>query len=114
MTQQHKRIKREKRTIDVMTHIYCKSHHGTNDVLCSECADFLAYAFRRLDKCPFQEKKSTCGKCTIHCYCADMKEKVKKVMRYSGPRMLIHHPILALHHLWDGRTKPPTLTKKPL
>jgi len=113
MTQQHKRIRREKKTIDAMVHIYCKNHHDTHGEICTECADFLAYAFMRLDKCPFQEKKSTCGKCTIHCYRPDMKEKVKKVMRYSGPRMIIHHPILALHHVWDGRTKPPTLKKPP-
>jgi hypothetical protein len=41
-----------------------------------------------------------------------MKEKVKKVMRYSGPRMLLHHPGLALHHAWDGHRKPPKLAKK--
>ena len=42
----------------------------------------------------------------------DMKEKVKKVMRYSGPRMLLPHPTLALHHAWDSHRKPPTLAKK--
>jgi len=35
-----------------------------------------------------------------------MKEKVKKVMRYSGPRMLLHHPVLALHHAVDGFKSP--------
>jgi hypothetical protein len=40
-----------------------------------------------------------------------MREKVKKVMRYSGPRMLWHHPILAVHHLIDGRKKPEKLKK---
>jgi hypothetical protein len=106
---QHKRIVREKKTIESMVHIYCKNHHGTHGELCTDCAEFQAYAFMRLDKCPFQEKKSTCGKCTVHCYRPDMKEKVKKVMRYSGPRMLVHHPVLALHHVWDGRRKPPKL-----
>jgi hypothetical protein len=109
---EHKRITREKKTIDSMVHIYCKAHHDTHGDLCPECAEFKAYAFMRLDKCPFQEKKSTCGKCLIHCYRPDMKEKVKIVMRYSGPRMLVHKPSLALHHLWDGRRKPPTLEKK--
>jgi hypothetical protein len=109
---EHKRITREKNTIDTMVHIYCKAHHQTRGDLCPECTEFKAYAFMRLDKCPFQEKKSTCGKCLIHCYRPDMKEKVKKVMRYSGPRMLVHKPGLALHHLWDGRRKPPTLEKK--
>ena len=35
-----------------------------------------------------------------------MKEKVKKIMRYSGPRMLLHHPGLAMHHVIDGFKKP--------
>jgi hypothetical protein len=41
-----------------------------------------------------------------------MREKVKEVMRYSGPRMLLHHPILALRHVFDGRKKPKKLGKK--
>jgi len=113
MTEQHPRIKREKKTIETMVTFYCNRKHGTKGELCAECADFLNYAFLRLDKCPFQEKKSTCGKCTVHCYRPDMKEKAKKVMRYSGSRMLLYHPRLALHHAWDGRRKPPTLAKKP-
>jgi hypothetical protein len=111
-TQQHPRITREKRTINAMVQLYCKDHHNSVDKLCQECNDFMVYAYMRLDKCPFQENKSTCGKCLIHCYNPEMKEKVKKIMRYSGPRMLLHHPSLALHHLWDGRRKPPKLNKK--
>lgn len=110
MSKQHPRIIREKKTIDKMVHIYCKGHHDTKgNELCPECTEFLSYAFLRLDKCPFQEEKSTCGKCLVHCYQPQMKEKVKKVMRYSGPRMLLHGPGLALHHAFDGRKKPQTL-----
>ena len=113
-TEQHPRMKRERKTIDVMVRFYCKKKHGTKeDKLCPECTEFLNYAMLRLDKCPFQERKSTCGKCTVHCYRPDMREKAREVMRYSGPRMLLYHPSLALHHVWDGRKKPPTLSKKP-
>jgi hypothetical protein len=105
-------MKREKKTIGYMTEIYCKKHHGIEDELCPECSQIREYAFLRLDKCPFQEKKTTCGKCVVHCYRPDMKEKVKIIMRYSGPRMLLYHPGLALHHVWDARRKPPTLSKK--
>jgi hypothetical protein len=38
-----------------------------------------------------------------------MREKVKKIMRYSGPRLLLRSPGLALHHAFDGRKKPQTL-----
>jgi hypothetical protein len=71
--------------------------------------EFLSYAFMRLDKCPFQEEKPTCAKCLVHCYRPDMKEKAKKIMRYSGSRLIYRSPILALHHLFDGHKKPMTL-----
>ncbi|MCW4005625.1 MAG: nitrous oxide-stimulated promoter family protein [Candidatus Bathyarchaeota archaeon] len=113
MAVEHPRMRREKKTIEAMVQIYCRAHHhGAGGELCVECSEFLSYAFARLDKCPFQEKKSTCGKCTVHCYKPDMLEKVKTVMRYSGPRMLLYHPALALHHVWDGRRAPPALKKK--
>ncbi|MGD6808067.1 MAG: nitrous oxide-stimulated promoter family protein [Candidatus Bathyarchaeia archaeon] len=108
----HKRMIREKKTIAYMVDIYCKGHHHTaSGELCPECQQFKDYAFLRLDKCPFQDKKSTCGKCKIHCYKPDMKQEVRKVMSYSGPRLLIYHPGLALHHAWDGRRKAPTLDR---
>ena len=107
MTSEHPRIKREKKTIDAMVHIYCKSHHDQQGgELCQECSRLFEYAKMRLDKCPFQEKKTTCGKCLVHCYHPQMREQVKKVMRYSGPRMLLHHPGLAMHHAIDGFKKP--------
>ena len=110
MSKQHPRIKREKKTIDAMVHVYFEAHHNTKkDELCPECTEFLEYAFIRLDKCPFQEEKSTCGKCLVHCYQPEMKEKAKKIMRHSGPRMLLHSPGLALRHVFDGRKKPLTL-----
>ena len=106
------RINREKKTIDAMVNLYCRKHHRTGDELCPECQELHDYAMIRLSKCPFQEEKSTCGKCLVHCYKPDMKKKVAKVMRYSGPRMILHHPILALHHVFDGRKKPKPLKKK--
>jgi hypothetical protein len=112
LSSEHPRITREKKTIEAMVHIYCKNHHEGKTELCPECSELLEYAKMRLDKCPFQEKKTTCGKCLIHCYQPQMREKVKKVMRYSGPRMLLHHPVLAMHHAVDGFKKPEKLNKK--
>jgi len=110
LSNQGPRIQREKRTIDKMVHVYCKGNHKTKgNQLCAECSEFLAYAFLRLDKCPFQEEKSTCGKCLVHCYQPQMREKAKKIMRYSGPRLLLRAPGLALHHAFDGRKKPQTI-----
>ncbi|MFA5365171.1 MAG: nitrous oxide-stimulated promoter family protein [Candidatus Bathyarchaeia archaeon] len=105
------RILREKKTVTAMIHLYCSKHHKTGGELCPECQELQEYAMLRLSKCPFQEHKPTCGKCLVHCYKPDMKETVTKVMRYSGPRMLLHHPVLALHHVFDKRTKPEPLKK---
>jgi len=110
MANQHPRITREKKTIDKMVHVYCRGHHDTKgNQLCAECTEFMSYAFMRLDKCPFQEEKSTCGKCLVHCYQPQLREKAKEVMRYSGPRLIYRSPILSLHHVFDGRKKPLTL-----
>lgn len=110
VSKQHPRIAREKKTIDKMVHVYCKGNHKTKgEQLCAECTEFLSYALMRLDKCPFQEEKSTCGKCLVHCYQPQMREKAKKVMRYSGPRLLLRAPSLAFHHALDGRKKPQTI-----
>ncbi len=98
----HHRLNRERRTIQVMIHIYCQGTHGSNGVLCPECQQLEAYAMQRLDKCPFQASKPTCAKCPIHCYKPAMRQQVRQVMRYSGPRMLLRHPILAILHTLDG------------
>ena len=36
-----------------------------------------------------------------------MKEEVRKVMRYSGPRMMLRHPLLTIFHLIDDRQEEP-------
>ena len=73
--------------------------------LCPECLNLIDYAQQRLEKCPFQEGKTICAKCLVHCYSPDMREKIRAIMRYSGPRMLFRHPIAAVWHLMDGRRK---------
>ena len=102
----HPRMARERKTIKAMTEIYCKNHHESEGKLCQECQELYNYAMIRLKNCPYQEKKTTCAKCPIHCYKPEMRTKVKEVMKHSGPRMLFKHPILAFHHLLDGRKKP--------
>jgi hypothetical protein len=97
------RIRREKKTIAAMIELYCRSTHRTGGGgLCSECTSLLDYALKRLDHCPHQELKPTCGKCRTHCYKPAMQSRVVEVMRFSGPRMILHHPILAMYHLLDG------------
>jgi len=102
-------LRKEYKTIETMMRIYCRDVHGTaKHDLCAECGELLDYAKARLDKCPYQEQKPTCAKCPIHCYKPAMRDKVQRVMRHAGPRMLKHHPLLAIRHLLLGRrTAPP-------
>ncbi len=106
-------MEREKKIIKAMLVLYCQDHHiPTADQLCSGCRDLMAYAYQRLDKCPFGSEKPTCAKCPIHCYEPDKREQIRQVMRYAGPRMLHKHPVLGLKHLIDGLKKVPPQFKK--
>lgn len=92
------RIEQEKKVLKKMVQIYCKGH-GHGKELCENCKKLIEYANQRLDVCKFGDNKAFCSKCTIHCYKQEMRELVKEVMRYSGPRMLLHNPLMALKHL---------------
>lgn len=92
------RIEREKETVEVMIRLYCWKKEK-NTFLCPGCLQLLEYAHHRLDHCPFGEQKTSCKHCTVHCYRLEMREYMRKVMRFSGPRMLFYHPVMALQHL---------------
>ncbi len=99
---------REQKTLEAMMRMYCRHHHG-GEPLCAECGALAEYAQRRLERCVFGDAKPTCANCTVHCYSAAMREQVRVVMRYAGPRMLLRHPLLAVAHLLDGRRPAPVL-----
>ena len=83
-----------------MLRMYCRVHHGADHAsLFRDCAELHNYARRRLERCVFGEAKATCANCTVHCYKASMRERVRQVMRWAGPRMLWHHPVLAVRHI---------------
>ena len=91
---------REKRMVSEMISLYCRKKHATKKGgLCSECAKLAEYARQRSDKCPFMENKTFCSNCRVHCYKPEMREKIRAVMRFSGPRMLFHHPVAAMRHV---------------
>ncbi|HLW10126.1 MAG TPA: nitrous oxide-stimulated promoter family protein [Fermentimonas sp.] len=94
---------KEKDVVSKMINIYCRSKHKHGRELCAECRSLNEYALQRLERCPFGEEKPTCGTCKIHCYKKDMREQIKTVMRFAGPRMLLHHPIDAITHFHRER-----------
>src|SRR4029453_14813526 len=97
------RLAREYRTLSAMVWIYCHDLNGEDDGPCDECRDLIAYAGRRIDRCLsgeedrpcgeareltppagrliarglFGEDKPTCANCTVHCYNAVMRERVR-------------------------------------
>ena len=95
----------ERKTIEAMVRLFCRKQHGKRGPLCDECGELFNYAMKRLDHCPFAVGKPTCARCPVHCYKPDMREGVRAVMRFAGPRMTFRHPVLALRHLADGRRK---------
>lgn len=91
------RIYKEKQIVEKMILIYCQKKHNKN--LCTECSQLLEYAISKLNKCKFGEHKGSCKNCKIHCYNPQMRKKIKSVMKFSGPRMIIYYPIYVLKHL---------------
>ena len=95
----------EKEIVSQMIMIYCRAHHKaarqgcTKYQLCAECTALEGYAKMRSDKCPFMETKTFCSNCKVHCYKPEMREKIRQVMRFSGPRMLFHDPVNAIRHV---------------
>jgi len=95
----NRRIRIESITVEKMIKLYCGKNHFGDGVLCGECTALLDYARERLVKCPYKDDKPVCTNCTVHCYKPEMRERVREVMRFSGPRMIFRHPFLAVIHL---------------
>ena len=101
----------EKKVVSEMIALYCHKNHHTKDGLCQECAALEQYAHTRSDNCPFMENKTFCSNCKVHCYAPDKREQIRKVMRFSGPRMLFVHPVMAIRHMVLSLTEKRKLEK---
>ena len=102
---------REKYVVSEMIALYCRKQHKTKGELCSDCSALLEYAKLRSDKCPFMETKTFCSNCKVHCYKKDMRENIREVMRFSGPRMIFTHPVLAIRHVIESKKEKRKLEK---
>nr|WP_017554284.1 nitrous oxide-stimulated promoter family protein [Heyndrickxia coagulans] len=95
-------IQKEKETVSQMIAIYCRKKHHRK-TLCEECLDLQNYCLKRLSYCRFGEEKSACSNCKVHCYRKDYREKIRAVMRFSGPWMLLYHPVFSIRHLLKNK-----------
>lgn len=90
----------EKRVVRLMIGLYCHDlHKSRKGTLCPDCAALADYADCRVDACRRGKEKTFCSNCPSPCYKPEMREKIRVVMRHSGPRMLFHRPALAVKHL---------------
>lgn len=94
---------REKDMVSQMIALYCRKKHNTRGELCDKCRELSDYAVLRSDKCPFMETKTFCSNCKVHCYKPKMRERIREVMRFSGPRMIFHHPVAAMRHVIETK-----------
>ena len=94
----------EQEVVEELIQLYCRRQHKERQKnalgLCKECQDLLAYAHSRVAHCPFMETKTFCSNCKVHCYEPLMRERIRQVMRYAGPRLLFKRPIMVLRHMW--------------
>lgn len=94
-------LDRDRATLVAIGSIYCKAHHGSaaaGSKLCSECAELVEYAMVRTQKCP-NNHEGNCKDCAIRCYNGAMRDRVKAMMAYSAPRMLVRHPVMTVRYL---------------
>ena len=112
------KLRHDLKTLAVFTETYCHAQHKDRDKaplrlkhydvdaivkqppqLCASCRKLLAHAFVKRSNCPMQPKPA-CRDCPEHCYHPTYRTKIKKVMRFSGMRMLLRG---RLDYLWHMR-----------
>jgi hypothetical protein len=94
---------KELATVESMIELFCRKNHEATSELCEKCSDLLEHARSRVAKCPQLPDKPTCRMCEIHCFKKEYAEYMREVMRFSGPRMMLHHPVRAVKHLLRER-----------
>ncbi|MDD2576266.1 MAG: nitrous oxide-stimulated promoter family protein [Bacteroidales bacterium] len=91
-------IEKEKRIMELMVRLYCSKKEKNNE-LCDSCKELIKYSKKRLEHCPHGERKPSCKRCQKHCYRKEYREEIRKVMRYSGPRIILYKPLEFIRHL---------------
>ena len=110
-------IRREQKTLAKFIEVYSHDHHrpvegapvplralnveeiiGHVPELCPECAKLLAHALVKRQNCPM-EPKPMCKHCPKHCYAPAYREQIRKVMAYSGRKLVLRGRVDYLLHL---------------
>lgn len=110
-------LRHDLKTLALFISIYCRYRHlgaekqsvrlKTHDVidiagreihLCQNCTKLLTHAYVKRSHCPMSPKPQ-CKHCPSHCYAPHYREQIRKVMRYSGKKMLLGGRLDYLFHL---------------
>ena len=108
----------EIRLVSEMVSLYCRGHRHASKAPCPDCAELIDYCTTRINRCPREKEKTFCSACPHPCYRPDMRERIREVMRWSGPRMLFVHPTIAVRHLaesppWQRRRREASPRTRP-
>lgn len=95
------RLFREQKTVEAMIKLYCKNSHKPDGLPCDKCLTIINYALKRVELCRFGATKPVCGRCRVHCYKPDMRKEIKNVMKTTGAKLMVRHPVMTLFHLID-------------
>jgi hypothetical protein len=96
------RRERESVIVQAMIKMYCLENHNSEGSLCMECSVLSVYAKKRLLSCMYGDIKPVCKHCPVHCYSPVMREQMRLVMRWAGPRMIFRKPLFAITHMIDN------------
>lgn len=81
--------------------IYCRKNHAPEKgVLCSSCQSELKYAVHKTKICTEKDMGKTCSECRVHCFEPEHREKIREIMRFSGPRLMWSHPLLSMRYVF--------------
>ncbi|MDO4501664.1 MAG: nitrous oxide-stimulated promoter family protein [Coriobacteriia bacterium] len=101
-TTDEERIARDLRTLQAIGSIYCRAHHADQPKdqagMCPECAATIAFTHDRAASCP-NGHQGNCQDCSIKCNRGDQQQRIKAIMAYAAPRMLVRHPLMTLEYL---------------
>jgi superfamily II helicase len=102
---EQKNLDRDKKTVMAMAQIFCRGHNhicSPEDSLCPQCLSVVEYSNEKTQRCPYKHQ-GTCNTCPTQCYTQEMRLAIREIMAYSGPRMILHHPIMAIRYLIKKR-----------
>lgn len=93
---------KDRKTLEAIGLIYCRAHHESASKdeagLCPSCREAVDATLERAQNCP-NDHDGNCQDCDIKCQRGEAQERIKRIMRYSAPRMLFRHPLMTFEYL---------------